>query len=45
MLDEVINVFQTSDIMKEIKQLDSYRFSYPLQSYLRTLDFESLDIR
>lgn len=43
MLDEVINVFQTSDIMKEIKQLDSYRFSYPLQSYLRTLDFESLD--
>ena len=43
MLDEVINVFQTSDIMKDIKQLDSYRFSYPLQSYLRTLDFESLD--
>lgn len=43
MLDEIINVFQTSDIMKEIKQLDSYRFSYPLQSYLRTLDFESLD--
>lgn len=42
-LDEVINVFQTSDIMKEIKQFISCRFPYSLQPYLKTLDFESLD--
>ena len=44
MLDEVINVFQTSDIMKEIKQLMRSRsLSYSLQEYLKTLDFDTLD--
>ncbi len=43
-LDEVINVFQTSDIMKEIKQLThSKNLSYSLQEYLKTLDFDTLD--
>ena len=43
-LDEVINVFQTSDIMKEIKQLThSKNLSYSLEEYLKTLDFDTLD--
>ena len=42
-LDEVINVFQTSDIMKEVKQLENVSdFSF-LWQYLKSLDYDSLD--
>lgn len=43
-LDEVINVFQTSDIMKKIKLLTKHGdFPFSCQPYLNTLNFESLD--
>lgn len=42
-LDEVINVFQTSDIMKEVRQLENISDLPFLRQYLKSLDYDSLD--